>query len=244
MPTISYSGICVPHNAILSDIRVLGAERVLLDRQGPLVERLGVGVAALGTVQPGEVVEARCDVGVLGAEGLLHDRQRALIERLGLGVAALVATKRETLELVRAYYSISDPEVREKIRKLVQAAAKMGLSPDTGRKPVRRKPKAAPKKPTAKQRTNVQAKSTAKKATTKGSRRASPAQATEFDRSKIDGRTKVGKAALAALKKRGRKSKTDLEALAAVGYPGAAAMLRAARKPQTKPKGTSKRKAR
>ncbi len=103
--------------------------------------------------------------------------------------------------------------------------AKRGLSADTGTKPVRRERKAAPKKPTAKQRANAQAKRTAKKAATKGTRRGSPAQATEFDRSKIDGRTKVGKAALAALKQRGRKSKTDLEALAAVGYPGAAAKL-------------------
>jgi len=109
-----------------------------------------------------------------------------------------VLTKRETLELVRAYYKITDPAMRDSIRSLVQAAAKMGMSPVTGR------------------------------------RGASPAQATEVDRSKIDGRTKVGKAALAALKKRGRKSKTDLEALAAVGYPGAPAKLRAARKPSSK----------
>ena len=34
-------------------------------------------------------------------------------------------TKRETLELVRAYYKISDPEIRDKIRKLVQAVAKL-----------------------------------------------------------------------------------------------------------------------
>ncbi len=118
-----------------------------------------------------------------------------------------VLTKRETLELVRAYYKITDPAVRDSIRRLVQAAAKLGLSPVTG------------------------------------TRGASPAQPTEFDRSKIDGRTKVGKAVLAALKKRGRKSKTDLEALAAVGYPGADAKLRASRKPTPKPKGTPKRKA-
>ncbi len=37
--------------------------------------------------------------------------------------------------------------------------AKLGLSMDTGRKPVRRKPKAAPKKPVAKQRANAQTKS-------------------------------------------------------------------------------------
>ncbi len=98
-------------------------------------------------------------------------------------------TKRETLELVRAYYSISDPALRDRIRGVIQAVAKLGQPPATGR------------------------------------RRASPDQTIEFDKSKIDGRTKVGKAALAALKKRGRKSKADLEALAAVGYPGAAAKL-------------------
>jgi len=98
-------------------------------------------------------------------------------------------TTRETLELVKAYYGISDRAVRDVIRKMVQAAAKLGLSTDAGRG------------------------------------RAPPGQAIEFDKSKIDGRTKVGKAALAALKKRGRKSKADLEALVAVGYPGAAANL-------------------
>ena len=98
-------------------------------------------------------------------------------------------TKRETLELVRAYYSISDPALRDRIRRVIQAVAKLGQPPATGR------------------------------------RRSPPDQAIEFDRSKIDGRTKVGKAALAALKKRGRKSKADLEALAAVGYPGAAAKV-------------------
>ncbi len=107
----------------------------------------------------------------------------------GKGAPDDTLTKRETLELVRAYYAISEPAVRDSIRKLAQAAAKLGKSPAAGR------------------------------------RRAPPDQAIEFDRSKIDGRTKVGKAALAALKKRGRKSKADLEALAAVGYPGAAAKL-------------------
>ena len=121
--------------------------------------------------------------------------------------------------------------------------SKRGLSPDTGGKSVRPKPRATPKKPTAKQRANAPAKRSAKKATTKARKRIAPVQAPEFDRSKIDGRTKVGKAALAALKKRGRKSKTDLEALAAVGYPGAAAKLRAARKAQTKSKPAAKRKA-
>ncbi len=68
-----------------------------------------------------------------------------------------VLTTRETLELVKAYYAISDARVRDSIRKLVQAAAKLGLSPDTGKKPVRRKPKAARKRPAAKQRTKRKA---------------------------------------------------------------------------------------
>ncbi len=104
----------------------------------------------------------------------------------GKGAPDVTLTKRETLELVKAYYSISDPAVRGCIRRLAQAAAKLEQSPTTGRR---------------------------------------QAPAIEFDKSKIDGRTKVGKAALAALKKRGRRSKADLEALAAVGYPGAAAKL-------------------
>ncbi len=104
----------------------------------------------------------------------------------GKGTPDDTLTKRETLELVRAYYSISDPAVRDSIRKLTQAAAKLGQASVADRR---------------------------------------QAPAIEFDKSKIDGRTKVGKVALAALKKRGRKSKADLEALAAVGYPGAAAKL-------------------
>jgi len=51
----------------------------LPDRQGPLVERLGLSVAALRVVQRSEVVEALWDVGVLGAEGLLPDRQGSLV---------------------------------------------------------------------------------------------------------------------------------------------------------------------
>ncbi len=61
-------------------------------------------------------------------------------------------TKRETLELVKAYYCISDPAVRDSIRRLTQAAAKLGRSLATSRKPVQRKPKAAPKKPAAKRK--------------------------------------------------------------------------------------------
>ena len=57
---------------------MLGAERLLADRQRALEERPRAGEVALGLKQEGEVVEARRGVGMLGAERLLADRQRAL----------------------------------------------------------------------------------------------------------------------------------------------------------------------
>ena len=54
------------------------------------MERFGLGVAALGPVQFGQVVEARGDRWMLRPERLLLDRQGSLVEWLGLGVAALV----------------------------------------------------------------------------------------------------------------------------------------------------------
>lgn len=41
-----------------------------------------------------------------------------------------------------------------------------------------------------------------------------------YDRGRIDRRTRVGRLALEAMGKRGRKSKDQRAALAAVGYPG------------------------
>ena len=60
---------------------MLGAERLLADRQRALVERPRAGKVALVLKQAGEVVEARRRIGMLGAERLLADRQRALVER-------------------------------------------------------------------------------------------------------------------------------------------------------------------
>ena len=62
---------------------MLGAERLLADRQRPLVERPRAGEVALVLKQAGEVVEARGGRGMLGAERLLADRQRPLEERPG-----------------------------------------------------------------------------------------------------------------------------------------------------------------
>ena len=58
---------------------MVGAERLLVDRERALVQRLGLGIAALVVVQLGEVVEVDADIRVVGAERLLVDRQRALV---------------------------------------------------------------------------------------------------------------------------------------------------------------------
>ncbi len=48
--------------------RVLGTQRLFLDRQRPLEERLGLGVLALETVEFPQVVEARRQARVLRPE--------------------------------------------------------------------------------------------------------------------------------------------------------------------------------
>ena len=70
-------------------VGVLGPQRLLADGEAALEERLGLGVAALVLVQPGQVVERGAHVGVVGPQRLLADGEAALVERLGLGVAAL-----------------------------------------------------------------------------------------------------------------------------------------------------------
>jgi hypothetical protein len=57
---------------------VVGSQRLFLDSECALEERLGLGVAALRAVVLGEVVEGLSDVGVLGAERLLADGKRTL----------------------------------------------------------------------------------------------------------------------------------------------------------------------
>jgi hypothetical protein len=59
-------------------------ERFFADRQRSLLERLGVGVAALVVVEQSQVVERCRDVGMVGTMRFLEDRQRSLVERLGL----------------------------------------------------------------------------------------------------------------------------------------------------------------
>ena len=68
---------------------MLGAQRLLADRERPLVERLGLGVGTGGVVEIGEVVERGGGVGVLGAQRLLRDRERACGKWYGSVVLAL-----------------------------------------------------------------------------------------------------------------------------------------------------------
>lgn len=56
--------------------------------------RLGKGIADLGLVKGGKVVEAVGDVGVARPEGRLGNRQRAPVERRGLGIASLGLVER------------------------------------------------------------------------------------------------------------------------------------------------------
>ena len=69
---------------------MLGAERLLPDRQRALIERPRAGEVALGLKQQGEVVEARRRIGMLGAEGRL-DVLEGLAPPLGHdGISACV----------------------------------------------------------------------------------------------------------------------------------------------------------
>ena len=74
-------------------VGVLRPQSLLLDRQRPLVERLGLGIPALGMVNQPQVVEADGHGGVLRPQGLLPNRQRPLVKRLSLGVTGLGAVK-------------------------------------------------------------------------------------------------------------------------------------------------------
>jgi hypothetical protein len=59
---------------------VLGAQRLLPDRQRALEHRSRRRKVALGLEQEGKIVEARSGGRMLGAEHLFVDRQRALEE--------------------------------------------------------------------------------------------------------------------------------------------------------------------
>jgi hypothetical protein len=60
---------------------MLGAERLLIDRQRPLIKRPRRRKVALVLKQTREVGQDRRRIGMLGTERLLPDRQRPLEER-------------------------------------------------------------------------------------------------------------------------------------------------------------------
>jgi hypothetical protein len=66
-----------------------GFEGLLSNGEGPLQEQLSLGVPALNTVGPGQVIQALGNIGVLGPEGLFTDGQGSLQERLGFVVPPL-----------------------------------------------------------------------------------------------------------------------------------------------------------
>ena len=55
-----------------------------------LVQRLGIGIATLGSIKHCQIVQRRRDIGMIGTKRLFVYRQRALVERLGIGIATLV----------------------------------------------------------------------------------------------------------------------------------------------------------
>ena len=52
------------------------------DRQGPFVERFGLGVLGLGVQVRRQIVQGLGDAGMLGSQSLLTDRQYSSVERL------------------------------------------------------------------------------------------------------------------------------------------------------------------
>ncbi len=92
---------------------MLRPKRLLVDRQRPLVERLGLGVLALDAVKLRQVIEARGYQGVLRPKRLLQDRERAFVEWLGLAVAALgVIDQRQVVETSGEAYVIRPKRFR------------------------------------------------------------------------------------------------------------------------------------
>ena len=72
---------------------MVGPEGRLTDRERARVQRLGVGVLALGAEERRQFADVLGDQEVVAAEGSLQDRQRPADQRLGLVVAALGAVE-------------------------------------------------------------------------------------------------------------------------------------------------------
>ena len=53
--------------------------------QRPLVQRLGIGIAALVLVQRSQIVQGGRDLGIVGTEDFLYNCQRPLEQRFRIG---------------------------------------------------------------------------------------------------------------------------------------------------------------
>src|SRR5215471_12471731 len=67
--------------------------RLFRDRERALVQRLGVGIAALVRIEAGEIIDRDAYIVMIGAERFLRDPDRAREKRRGVGVTALLAIK-------------------------------------------------------------------------------------------------------------------------------------------------------
>ena len=93
-----------------ADVGVVGPQRLLADGQAALVERLGLGVAALVPIQLGQIVERSANIGWSGPSAFSRMARLRLIERLGLGVAALVWYSTARLLSDRANVGVLGPQ--------------------------------------------------------------------------------------------------------------------------------------
>src|SRR5262249_61492617 len=83
----------------VSDSRIIGTERFLVDRQRALVERLGVGGSTLYAVKQRQIVQRRRDLRGIGTERFLVDRQRGPQKRVCFGgTARLRVTLRQLVQ--------------------------------------------------------------------------------------------------------------------------------------------------
>ena len=79
------------------------SQRFFRDVQRAFVERLGLGVVALGGVKVSQIVQARGHVGMVRSQRFFPDDQRAFVERLGLGVVALGVVKLSQIVQARGH---------------------------------------------------------------------------------------------------------------------------------------------
>lgn len=89
-----------------------GANRIGSSRLYDLSKVLGVSVAYFFDEMPGEIQDRQSETA-----GRVSDQPQAPVEKDPL-------TRRETLELVRAYYKVESPAVRKRVFELIKSLAR------------------------------------------------------------------------------------------------------------------------